>query len=151
MAWRPAPWCRTFRPSLIALGPHLHLLLPFVRHRCWLATLIVEVSPLTLDGLRVQHLPTPYRTQDRGRQILVLKIAEDEIFKKHNYSSDDRFSLRKSPAGLAFLTRARTRRTALGVLTIAQTPMNFRFAGRYALSTIHGSTTSTLQRPQFGC
>jgi hypothetical protein len=39
-----------FRPSLITLGPHLHLLLPLVCHRRRLAALIVEVSPLTLDG-----------------------------------------------------------------------------------------------------
>ena len=39
-----------FRSSLITLGPHLHLLLPLVCHRRRLAALIVEVSPLTLDG-----------------------------------------------------------------------------------------------------
>ena len=45
-----------FRPSLITLGPHLHLLLPLVCHRRRLAALIVEVSPLTLDGVRVQPI-----------------------------------------------------------------------------------------------
>ena len=80
MAWRLVPCVELFRPCLVTPGPHLHLLLSFINHRRRLAALVVEISLLTLDGLRVQHKPTPYRTQDRGRKIIVLKIAITAFF-----------------------------------------------------------------------